>query len=170
MIRKQIDGVEFLRYHNQLITLAAATYNGKLFVVGGYIIVEGQRTPTNKSFIYDPSVDKWKEIKSMPTSRGALTANFINDILYVIGGQDSSRKTMGNNEAYDLKTDIWTEKQPMPTKRHHLASAGLDGKLYVVGGRQTDNSPDLTMVPMRHMIPDWINGLHSSLCQRKGVD
>jgi N-acetylneuraminic acid mutarotase len=124
---------------------AAATYDGKLFVVGGYIIVEGQRTPTNKSFIYDPSVDKWKEIKSMPTSRGALTANFINDILYVIGGQDSSRKTMGTNEAYDPKTDIWTEKQPMPTKRHHIASAVLDGKLYVVGGRQTDNSPDLNM-------------------------
>jgi N-acetylneuraminic acid mutarotase len=124
---------------------AAATYNGKLFVVGGYIIVEGQRTPTNKSFIYDPSVDKWKEIKSMPTSRGALTANFINDILYVIGGQDSSRKTMSTNEAYDPKTDIWTEKQPMPTKRHHLASAVLDGKLYVIGGRQTDKSPDLNI-------------------------
>ena len=91
---------------------AAPTYNGKLFVVGGYIIVEGQRTPTNKSFVYNPSVDKWKEIKSMPTSRGALTANFINDILYVIGGQDCllvrrwvQMKRMIRKQTYGLKNN-----------------------------------------------------------------
>lgn len=124
---------------------AATAYNNKLFVVGGYIAVEGQRTPTNKSFIYDPSKDKWQEIKSMPTSRGALTANFINDVLYAIGGQDLSRKTVNTNEAYDPKSDTWIERQPMPTKRHHLASAVVGGKLYVIGGRQTDKSPDLNI-------------------------
>lgn len=124
---------------------AAATNNGKLYVVGGYITVGGQRTSTNNSFIYDPSADKWEEIKSMPTPRGALTANFINDILYVIGGQDASRKTVSTNEAYDPKTDTWTERQPMPTIRHHHASAVIEGKLFVIGGRQTDKSPDLNI-------------------------
>jgi N-acetylneuraminic acid mutarotase len=124
---------------------AAAIYDGKLFVVGGYVTIGGQRTSTNNSFIYDPSADKWEEIKSMPTPRGALAANFINDILYVIGGQDASRKTVSTNEAYKPKTDTWTERQPMPTIRHHLASAVIDGKLYVIGGRQTDKSPDLNI-------------------------
>ena len=121
---------------------AAAAYGGKLFVVGGYITVGGQRTSTNNSFVYDPSTDKWEKIKSIPTPRGALTANFINGILYVIGGQDASRKTVSANEAYDTKTGTWTEKRPMPTIRHHLASAVIDGKLFVIGGRQTDKSPD----------------------------
>jgi N-acetylneuraminic acid mutarotase len=124
---------------------AAATYDGKLFVVGGYLNFEGARTPTNKSLMYDPSTDRWKEIKSMPSSRGALTANFINDTLFAVGGQDSSRKTVNTNEAYDWKKNKWTEREPMPTRRHHLASAVVDGKLYVIGGRQTDKSPDVNI-------------------------
>jgi N-acetylneuraminic acid mutarotase len=116
-----------------------------LYIVGGYVEVEGQRTPTDKSFVYDPSTDIWQEIKAMPTSRGALAANFINDILYVVGGQDSSRNTVNTNEAYDPKSETWIERQPMPTSRHHLTSAVVDGKLYVIGGRQTDKSPDVNI-------------------------
>ncbi|HEX9317573.1 MAG TPA: kelch repeat-containing protein [Nitrososphaeraceae archaeon] len=124
---------------------AASAHDSKLFVVGGYVTDKGQRTPTSKSYVYEPSTEKWHEIKSMPTPRGAATANFINNTLYVIGGQDSSRKTVNTNEAYDPKTDTWTEKQPMPTERHHIASAVVDGKLYVIGGRQTDKSPGLNI-------------------------
>jgi N-acetylneuraminic acid mutarotase len=124
---------------------AAASYGGKLFVVGGYTIVEGERIPTNKLFIYDPLTDGWKEMQPMSTSRGGIIANIINGILYVIGGQDSSRKTVNINEAYDPKTDSWKERQAMPTSRHHIASSVVDGKVYVFGGRQTDKSPDINI-------------------------
>ena len=124
---------------------AAATFDGKLFVVGGYVDFEGKRTPTSKSFIYDPTTNRWKEIKSMPTARGALTANFVDGILFAVGGQDSARKNVNTNEAYDLKKNTWTEREPMPTNRHHIASAVVDGKLYVVGGRQTGKSPDVNI-------------------------
>ncbi len=45
----------------------------------------------------------------MTTSRGKLTANIIYDLLYVIGGQDSSRKTINLNEGYSPKTVSWTQ-------------------------------------------------------------
>ena len=70
----------------------------------------------------------------MPIPRGALTANFIDGILYAVGGQDPSGKTLNTTEAYDPKTDTWTERQPMHHHRHHLSSAVVDGKLYVNGG------------------------------------
>ncbi len=113
--------------------VGAASYSNKLYVIGGYLDKE---IPSNKLFIFDPTINKWQEGKSMPTARAALTANFINGTLYAIGGVSSSG-TLKTNEAYNPQTDTWVEKKPMPTARHHLASAIVDGKLYAIGGRIT---------------------------------
>jgi N-acetylneuraminic acid mutarotase len=70
----------------------------------------------------------------MPTARRALTAAFIDGILYAVGGY-SSNNPLGANEAYSPTDNFWTTKEPMPTDRHHAASAVVDGKMYVMGGR-----------------------------------
>jgi len=111
---------------------AAASYNGKIYVVGGFT---GVKVPTDKLFIYDPKKDEWKEGKPLPSPRGALSAEFINGTLYAIGGLNSSDVPVNTNEAYSPETNTWTTKTPMPTARHHLASAVVDGKLYAIGGR-----------------------------------
>lgn len=69
----------------------------------------------------------------MPSARGALNANFINETLYAVGG--SFDKPLSTNEAYDPSANAWTHKAPMPTARHHAASSVIDGKLYIIGGR-----------------------------------
>ena len=69
----------------------------------------------------------------MPTARAALTAQFIDGILYAVGG--TSGKPLSTNEAYDPNNDTWTKKAAMPTARQHLASSVVDGKLYAIGGR-----------------------------------
>ena len=117
---------------------AAATFNGKVYVIGGYL---DDKIPSNKLFIYDPSSNQWQEGKNMPTARAALTAQFINGILYVIGG--TSDGPLSSNEAYDPTTDTWTEKAPMPTERQHMASSVVDGKIYVIGGRPTGKSSNV---------------------------
>ena len=120
---------------------AVSKYNGKLYVVGGYTVIDDKRTPTDKLFSYDPSTDKWTELKSMSEARGALTANFVDGVLYAIGGEDSSLNTLKKTEAYDPTTDTWSTKSPMHTPRHHIVSVADDGKIYVIGGRQTGNFP-----------------------------
>ena len=70
----------------------------------------------------------------MPTARGALTAMFIDEKLYAIGGEGENR-IMDTNEAYNSKTKTWIAKSSMPTARHHAASAVVDGNVYVIGGR-----------------------------------
>ena len=123
---------------------AALSHDGKIYVVGGFTSDVGDWIPTNKLFIYDPIKDEWKEGKSMPTARGALTATFVNGILYAIGGQKSSdiesSQILKTNEGYDPITDTWTSKNSMPTARHHTASTAIDGKIYVIGGRSVANS------------------------------
>lgn len=115
---------------------AAATYDGKIYVAGGF---QERKTPTDKLFIYDPRKNEWQEGRPLPSPRGALTADFINGTLYAVGGLNSSHIPANTNEAYDPKTNTWTSKSPMPTARHHISSAVIDGKMYVVGGRILGN-------------------------------
>jgi N-acetylneuraminic acid mutarotase len=119
--------------------VAAAADGHKLYVVGGYIDENGKRKASDKLFIYDPISGKWKEGAPMPSPRGALTAGFIDGILYAVGG-DHDWESWSTNYAYDPSADNWTEKAPMPTARHHLSSAVVDSKLYAIGGRYSNTS------------------------------
>jgi len=110
---------------------AADSYNGKIYVVGGYL---DDRIATNRLFIYDPSQNVWNEGASMPTARAALAAKFINGILYAVGGANSEFKKLSTNEAYDPSTNSWSAKAPMPTARGGLASAAINGNIYSFGG------------------------------------
>jgi len=111
---------------------AAASYDGKIYVVGGFFSSEW--IPTNYLFIYDPIKNQWTEGNPMPTPRGALNALFVNGTLYAIGGRDNAG-SLNKNEAYDPLTDKWISKPSMPTARNHAASATVDNKIYVTGGR-----------------------------------
>src|SRR5947208_3459463 len=63
--RSQIAPLPHALHHT-----AASSFNGKIYVVGGYL--DSQWTPSNKLFIYDPLKNQWQEGESMPTARGAL--------------------------------------------------------------------------------------------------
>jgi N-acetylneuraminic acid mutarotase len=117
---------------------AATSFDGKIYVIGGFVSREW--IPTNKLFVYDPIKDQWSEGKSMPTSRGALSALFVNGILYAIGGQDEDGD-WNTNESYNPTTNNWSLEAPMPTGRHHTASATIDNKIYLIGGRIVGSSP-----------------------------
>ena len=86
---------------------ASASYNGSLYVVGGYRSSNVPATiPSDKLFIYNSLNNSWREGKSMPQARGALTAQFINGTLYAVGGVGKSGVT-NNNTAYDPHTNTW---------------------------------------------------------------
>jgi hypothetical protein len=114
--------------------------DGKVYVVGGGYL--NRAALSDKLFIYDFSTKSWVEGANLPSPRGALTANFVNGIMYAVGGVNSTG-TLTSNLAYDPATNTWTEKAPMPTAREHLASAVVDDKLYVIGGRSEGMSANV---------------------------
>ena len=126
---------------------AISSFNDKIYVVGGY--TNNEWVPSNKLFIYDSNNNTWTEGFPMPTARGALTAVFIDEILYAIGGEGESG-VLNINEAYNSKTNKWVSKSPMPTPRHHVASTIVDGNIYVIGGRVHGVSP-ITNVNVNEM-------------------
>jgi N-acetylneuraminic acid mutarotase len=148
---------------------AAASYDGRLYVVGGGYL--NRDNLSDKLFIYDPKTNAWTEGAKLPTARGALTANFINGTLYAVGGVDNSGAS-SSNLVYDPKTNAWTEKAPMPTAREHLTSAVVDDKLYVIGGRQTDNdSPkaNINQVEMYNPLNDSWTIMEQMPTKRSGI-
>ena len=115
------------------------TDGSKIYVVGGFAGSEA-KVPSDRLFIYDPIQNNWQEGTPMPRARGALTANFINGVLYAVGGvalegSDSTATPVATNEVYDPVSNSWSETTPMPTARHHHASAVVNGQLYIIGGR-----------------------------------
>ena len=115
--------------------MGIAVHDEKIYVVGGY--EQGWRKASNSLFIYDPTSDIWTAARNMPTARGGLTAEFIGDTLYAVGGADHFALSV--NEAYNVNSGTWEKKSPMTQARDHLKSAAIDGKMYVIGGR--DFSP-----------------------------
>ena len=93
------------------------------------------KVPTDKLFIYDPRINEWQEGTSLPSPGAAMGAEFVNGILYVIGGVNASNIPVNTNLAYDPNTDTWSTKSPMPTERHHLQAEVVDGKIFALGGR-----------------------------------
>jgi len=138
--------------------LAASTFDGKIYVVGGFehgLPAIAAWLATNYLFIYDPTSDTWIRGVDMPTGRGALTAQFIDGKLYAVGGKSVLSHGIGGiifpeidytiNEVYDPVTNSWEQKARMPTPRDHIVSAVVDEKMYVIGGRQGHRENSLSV-------------------------
>jgi N-acetylneuraminic acid mutarotase len=145
---------------------STATYNGKIYVAGGYYY--GEFDPSDQLFIYDPMTNSWSEGSPMPTARGSPNAHFVNGMLYVIGGE-ANGEVLSINEAYDPTTDEWVSAAPMPTARQHAASSVVNGSIYVFGGRVT-NSLDNTDVVEKYdpAINRWTTDLAPMPSKRSG--
>lgn len=116
----------------------AATYDGKLYLAGGYL--DGEE-PTTDFWQYDPRTDRWTQLPSMhqpPRAAGAVAV--IGNRLYVAGGAPqtfnvSSFPVYDTLEIYDFGTGKWSFGAPMQIGRHHISGAAVGGKFYVAGGR-----------------------------------
>ncbi len=116
----------------------AATYDGKLYLAGGY---KNGEEPTTEFWQYDPKTNRWKQLPSMhqpPRAAGAVAV--IGHKLYVAGGAPqtfnvSSFPVYDTLEIYDFDTGKWSFGAPMKIGRHHISGAAVGGKFYVAGGR-----------------------------------
>jgi N-acetylneuraminic acid mutarotase len=116
---------------------AMATFNNKLYVVGG--VQPGLGTPLNTVEEYDPSSDTWSTKASMPTGRSELAIASANGKIYAIGGSDGST-FLSTVEEYDPVNNNWTTKSSMSKGRVNLAAAVVNDKIYAIGGGIEESS------------------------------
>jgi N-acetylneuraminic acid mutarotase len=145
---------------------AADVYGDQIYVIGGYTC---DWIPINNLFIYDPDTNNWTLDAPMPTPRGSPNANFVNGILYVIGG-DSYGHSHVVVEGYDPNTNEWMTLSSMPTARHHAASAVVDGNIYVMGGRLSSSLLNVDVNEKYDTVLDqWITDLEPMPSKRSGI-
>jgi hypothetical protein len=118
---------------------SAATYGGKLYLVGGYMgdpatFVRGDGLSVAIFLEYDPAADRWRELTPPPTKRGAVATGVIGHKLYVAGGWNTSEGDLGRLEIYDFRTGRWSRGADMGFARNHVVGTVADGKLYAIGG------------------------------------
>ena len=107
---------------------AAASLNGKIYVLAGYHFAE-----------YNPSTDIWIIKADLPDHRqlaGLVSVPFKNK-LYAVGGY-----ALGSITEYDPIANAWTPKAPMPSPRNSAGIGEVNGSIYVIGGSESgSNSP-----------------------------
>ncbi len=148
--------------------VSAASFGGKLYVAGGYT---GDWTASDRLFIYDPVTNQWTQANPMPTPRGYPNAEFVDGILYVMGGDggEGYARALNATEAYDPVTNQWTVKSNMPTARHHAASAVVDGEIYVIGGRIGEELNNVDLIEKYNPVSDsWEVDLQPMPSKRSG--
>lgn len=133
--------------------IGVSTDGNRIYVVGGFT-GHGKKAVSDRLFIYDPKTDVWQEGSRMSEPRGALTADFINGLLYAVGGVNSSRIPVTTNEVYDPISNSWSKTAPMPTARHHHDSAVANGQLYIMGGR--------ILGEVKSKIPEFLTNLNDN--------
>lgn len=123
-----------------------AAHQGKLYAFGGFI--RQNRDPVSNAFVYDPQTDRWKEIASMPSKRGAVAVVSLGDKLHLIGGahgvQRGERRSVNEHFVYDIKTNSYANRAPLPVRRDHMGLVAVSGKIHAIGGRLesfNNNSP-----------------------------
>ncbi|NCD34941.1 MAG: DUF5050 domain-containing protein [Spartobacteria bacterium] len=74
----------------------------------------------------------WTADAGLPQGRSYCTAATLDNMLYSIGGADSSFQNTTN--VYRFDGALWSEVAGLPEARNGMASAALDGSLYAIGG------------------------------------
>lgn len=74
----------------------------------------------------------WTERRATISARSMASAEVIDGIVYVVGGEQSG--TTQKLESYSITNDDWTSKQDLPDSRTLPSTAVLDSKLYAIGG------------------------------------
>jgi len=132
-------------------------YQNKIYCTGGITGDIDNQQLTGLTEVYDPLTDTWESKSSMPTPRADLSANVVDNAVYLIGGKqiqgiDLYYQEVGINEVYFPDNDSWTNKSPMFIPVFGYASAVVEGRIFILGGaRQFEEGESGTPVRFNQM-------------------
>ncbi|XP_033097401.1 kelch-like protein diablo [Anneissia japonica] len=121
-----------LHWEVSIRTVPRTSYNNSrnIYVIGGEL--NRDRSTTNNMELYTPSLDCWCTLTPMKISRRGFGAVTVDDIIYCVGGSNSS--VLNVNECFDPQTKTWRTVAPMQACRSSVAVTALMGRVYACGG------------------------------------
>ena len=113
------------------------SYKGTLYVLGGTDMGSYGKALSYVQRLTTTGLlqnQTWQEIEHMQKSRTNFAAVTCRNMLYAVGGQSATNKTMKSVEKYDSSTMEWSYVSSMIFERQRHAACVVDGKIVVVGG------------------------------------
>ncbi len=123
---------------------AAATLNGKVYVIGGIEVNRAPHLPNPGDLTldvvqeYDPVSDTWADRRKMPTTRARMAAVAFDGMIYVFGGVDRrGGRVLDAVEVFNPEAGergAWKKLTKLPQALAATSAAVVGDKIYVVGG------------------------------------
>mgnify|MGYP000037857770 CR=1 FL=1 len=123
--------------------------NNKFYLVAGNTM--GHNGGFTKRFdLYDPLVNKWKQLIDAPRERDNFTVAIIDNKLYAASGRKSGgmggvfAPIIKEVDVYDFATSLWStleSSQNIPTARAGASVVNYNDELFVIGGEGESAGP-----------------------------
>jgi N-acetylneuraminic acid mutarotase len=111
--------------------LAAASYRGRVYAVGGRLA--GYDTNLATVEIYNPGTNRWARLPDLPDPRGGTGAAAVGGRIVSVGGESPS----GTNRtvwALPRPAGRWVQLPDLLTPRHGLGVVALKGRVWAIAG------------------------------------
>lgn len=116
----------------------AAVVDGKIYVVGGYRVIDRRMKTLKVVEVYDPQTDTWVRKQDMSIPRRQFGIGVVVGKIYAIGGENffdfEKPQLLNQMEVYDPVSDIWAKRADLPSRRDEVKVAVVRDTIYVIGG------------------------------------
>ena len=116
----------------------AAVVDGKIYVVGGYSVIDRRMKILKVVEAYDPQTDTWIRKQDMSIPRRQFGIGVVADKIYAIGGENfldfEKPQRLDHVEVYDPVSDTWAKRADLPSRRDAVEVAVVQDTIYVIGG------------------------------------
>ena len=118
----------------------ALALNGVIYAVGGDDS-HGISYLTSKTlYAYDPAVDRWAQLPSLPTPVSHAEAAIFDDSgnLFVVGGQGNAQQLTDNVYVFNVRKKAWYASTPLPSQKKGGLAWIRRTKLFYLTGDDSD--------------------------------
>lgn len=115
---------------------AAATLDGRLYVVGGYSIRDGTWVPEAAVWSVGHDDAQWRREPLLGTARGALAVASTGTRLVAVGGVAPDGTVLTTTEVLESGAGGWVPGAQLGTAREHLAATAVDDEVYAIAGHE----------------------------------
>jgi N-acetylneuraminic acid mutarotase len=130
--------------------------DGCLYATGGVGIQNETFASVER---YDPGLDTWNAVPSLPQPRWAHCACVVGDAMYVLGGveedEECDEPTVSSVLKFDSRTQIWSEVAPMPAERDNAGACVLGNDIYIFGGNADNRMRTSTTYRFNTEMNEW---------------
>ncbi len=110
---------------------AAIVYDGKIYLIGG----RDNKKVFKTAEVFDPAQNKWVDVQEMHHEREGFAAVLLQNLIYLIGGQEDNTSLLDDIEWFDSTQNSWEDAEfDLDYPRAAAFTTAWNDTCYLFGG------------------------------------